>query len=66
MYIDNVKKSIIGRNLLNSLNYFMCVSVLHACMPVYHIHAYCSWRLGDCVRFPGIGVKESCKSPLRC
>lgn len=44
----------------------MCVSVLYVCMLVYHEHTYRSGRLGECVRSPGTGVKDSCKPPLGC
>lgn len=44
--------------------YFMCTSVLSACMYVYHVHAQCPWIPEGGIRSSGTGVPHGCE-PLR-
>jgi hypothetical protein len=30
--------------LFSRFSYFLCTSVLPACMSVHHVHAWCHWR----------------------
>lgn len=39
----------------------MCASVLHACMSVHHICAWCCQRPEEGVRSRGTGVTNSCE-----
>ena len=41
--------------------YFMCMSVLPACMYVHHVHAWCPKRSEEDPGSPETGVTGSCK-----
>lgn len=41
----------------------MCVSVLPACLLMYHVHAGCLQWPEEGIIFPRIGVKDSCEPP---
>jgi hypothetical protein len=43
--------------------YLMCISVLSACMCMFHVHDYCPWRLGKGIRSLGTGVTDGCEPP---
>lgn len=39
----------------------LCVRVLSACMFMHHTCACCLWRLKEVIKFPGMGVTDSCE-----
>ena len=41
------------------------MSVLPACVSVYHMHAWCSWRPEEDIRSPVSGVMDGCDLPCR-
>ena len=45
---------------------FMCMSVLLACMTVYHMHVWCPQESEDVIGSPETGVADCCKTPYRC
>ena len=44
----------------------MCVGVLLACKPVYHMHAWCFWKPEEGIGSPGAGVTNGCEPPCGC
>jgi hypothetical protein len=46
--------------------YFMCVSVLPACMSVYHVCAWCPQGSEDGAEFTAAGVVGGCKPLCGC
>ena len=43
----------------------MCISVLHACMSVHHVHAWCPRRPKGVIRSLGTGVDDYCELSCR-
>jgi hypothetical protein len=39
---------------------------LPACIPVYHVHAWCPQRPEDCISSPGTEVIRGCELPSGC
>ena len=44
----------------------MYMSVLPACISVYHACVWCLQRPEEEIRSPGIGVTDNCKPPCGC
>lgn len=42
------------------------MTVLPACISVYHMHAWCPQRSEEGIRSPGTGVPDNCELPCGC
>ena len=42
------------------------MSVLPACMYVYHMYAWCQWRPEEGIGSPGTGVLDGCEALYEC
>lgn len=46
--------------------YFMCMSILSACMLMCHMNVLCPERPGRDIRSPGTEVTDGSEPPCRC